>query len=61
MLGGVLSTSLFACGDAVEDSAAIAPAAVAYGMALEVLHSINNEAALGKALAGAASLAGDSA
>ena len=49
-LGDVLATSLFSFGDAVEDSHAITPAAVAYGRAIEVLKCINNEAALGKAL-----------
>jgi tetratricopeptide (TPR) repeat protein len=47
-LGDVLSTSLVSFG--MDDSAPIAPAAVAFGKAIEVLQSINNEAALGKAL-----------
>jgi len=46
-LGDVLATNLY---DAGEESAAIAPAAIAFGMAVEVLRSIGNEAALGKAL-----------
>jgi tetratricopeptide (TPR) repeat protein len=46
-LGDVLSTSLY---DAGEEAGAIAPAAVAFGRAIEVLRSIGNEAALGKAL-----------
>jgi tetratricopeptide (TPR) repeat protein len=49
-LGDVLATSLFSFGDAAVDPAAITPAAVAYGTAIDVLRSINNEAALGKAL-----------
>ncbi len=49
-LGDVLATSLFSFGEPEEEPEAIAPAAVAFGMALEVLRSIGNEAALGKAL-----------
>jgi tetratricopeptide (TPR) repeat protein len=48
-LGDVLAMNLFSFGDA-DETAAIAPAAVAFGMAIEVLSSIGNEAALGKAL-----------
>jgi tetratricopeptide (TPR) repeat protein len=47
-LGDVLATSLVSFGD--ENEAPIAPAAIAFGKAIEVLRSINNEAALGKAL-----------
>ena len=47
-LGDVLATSLVSFG--MDDSAPIAPAAIAFGNAIEVLRSINNEAALGKAL-----------
>lgn len=46
-LGDVLATSLY---DADEQTAVLSPAAIAFGMAIEVLRSINNEAALGKAL-----------
>jgi tetratricopeptide (TPR) repeat protein len=46
-LGDVLSTSLY---DAAEESGALSPAAIAFGKALEVVRSINNDAALGKAL-----------
>jgi len=49
-LGDVLATNLFSFGDSEEESAAITPAAIAYGMAIEVLRSIGNEAAMGKAL-----------
>jgi tetratricopeptide (TPR) repeat protein len=49
-LGDVLATSLFSFGVDAEDSGAMSEAAIAYGMAIEVLKSINNEAALGKAL-----------
>jgi tetratricopeptide (TPR) repeat protein len=47
-LGDVLATSLVSFDD--NDTPPIAPAAVAFGKAVEVLRSINNEAALGKAL-----------
>ncbi|MDQ3369441.1 MAG: tetratricopeptide repeat protein [Myxococcota bacterium] len=46
-LGDVLSTSLY---DAGEESAVMSPAAIAFGRALEVVRSIGNEAAIGKAL-----------
>jgi tetratricopeptide (TPR) repeat protein len=46
-LGDVLATSLY---DAEEESGALSPAAIAFGKALEVVRSIGNEAALGKAL-----------
>ncbi|MGE0872625.1 MAG: tetratricopeptide repeat protein [Kofleriaceae bacterium] len=46
-LGDVLSSSLY---DATSDATDHTPAAAAYGSALEVLRSIRNEAALGKAL-----------
>jgi tetratricopeptide (TPR) repeat protein len=46
-LGDVLATSLY---DEREETGAIAPAAIAFGMAIEVVRSIGNEAALGKAL-----------
>ena len=46
-LGDVLSISLY---DAGIESGAIAPAAVSYGRAIEVLRSIGNDPALGKAL-----------
>ena len=46
-LGDVLSTSLY---DAGEETGALSPAAIAFGKALEVVRSIGNEAALGKAL-----------
>ncbi|MEO8706777.1 MAG: tetratricopeptide repeat protein, partial [Kofleriaceae bacterium] len=49
-LGDVLATNLFSFGEGAEDSGAMSEAAIAYGMAIEVLQSINNEAALGKAL-----------
>jgi tetratricopeptide (TPR) repeat protein len=51
-LGDVLATNLFAFGaEARESSPPIAPAALAYGRAIEVLRVIGNEAVLGKALA----------
>ncbi|MGE3458400.1 MAG: tetratricopeptide repeat protein, partial [Kofleriaceae bacterium] len=46
-LGDVLSSSLY---DATTDTTDHTPAAAAFGSALEVLRSIRNEAALGKAL-----------
>lgn len=46
-LGDVLSTSLY---DADSDHGDVPPAAVAYAKAIEVLKSIGNDAALGKAL-----------
>jgi tetratricopeptide (TPR) repeat protein len=46
-LGDVLSTSMY---DAGEETGALSPAAIAFGKALEVVRSIGNEAALGKAL-----------
>lgn len=47
-LGDVLATSLVSFGD--DENTEVAPAAVAFGKAIDVLRSINNEAALGKAL-----------
>lgn len=46
-LGDVLSTSLY---DEQSETGAIAPAAIAFGSAIEIVRSIRNEAALGKAL-----------
>jgi len=48
-LGDVLATSLVSFGGD-DESPPIAPAEIAFGKAIEVLRSINNEAALGKAL-----------
>ncbi len=49
-LADVLATSLFSFGDADDDGTAEAPAAIAYQRALDVVRSIRNESALGKAL-----------
>jgi len=49
-LGDVLSTSMYDAGDADVTSTGIAPAAIAFGKAIEIVKSIRNEAALGKAL-----------
>jgi len=49
-LGDVLATSLVSFGDGDDDEPTVSPAAAAFGKAIQVLRSINNEAALAKAL-----------
>ena len=49
-LGDVLSTSIYDAGDASESMPDMAPAAVAFTKAIEIVKSIRNEAAHGKAL-----------
>ena len=49
-IGDVLSTSIFDAGDASESSGGLTPAAAAFTKAVEIVRSIRNEAALGKAL-----------
>ena len=46
----MLSTSIFDAGDASESSGGLTPAAAAFTKAVEIVRSIRNEAALGKAL-----------
>ncbi len=49
-LGDVLSTSIYDAGDASESMPDMAPAAVAFTKAIDIVKSIRNEAAHGKAL-----------
>ena len=49
-LGNILATNLFSFGDGISDGETQSPAVAAYEQALEVVRSIGNEAALGKAL-----------